>query len=134
MTAPLVSGFRDGLQRGELLIQKCNTCGAFNMYPRYACPRCQLESLSWQRASGRGTLHSFTVLRAGAPEGFEADLPYALGVVKLIEGVQLLGRLLPDADGQWSHYHCDQPVQFAAPPAGPAMNRPCAWFQHARDL
>ena len=133
MIAPLVSAFRDGLQRGELLIQKCSACGALNMYPRYACPRCQSESLSWQRASGRGMLHSFTILRAGAPEGFEADLPYALGVVKLMEGVQLLARLLPDADGQWASYRCDQRLQLAAPPAGSAQHRPCAWFEQARD-
>jgi uncharacterized OB-fold protein len=133
MIAPLVSAFREGLQRGELLLQKCDSCGALNMYPRYACPQCQSESLAWHKASGHGVLHSFTVLRAGAPEGFESELPYALGVVKLTEGVQLLGRLIPDADGQWTSYRCEQKMQFAVPPAGPAQHRPCAWFQHARE-
>jgi uncharacterized OB-fold protein len=73
-------------------------------------------------------LHSFTVLRAGAPEGFEKDLPYALAVVKLSEGVQLLGRLLPDATGDWKNYRCDDRVQFKAAPPASAAERPCAWF------
>ena len=132
MTAPIVKDFRAGLARGELLVQKCNSCGKLNMYPRYACPHCQSESLGWQKASGRGILHSYTVLRVGAPQGFEEDLPYALGVVKLDEGVQLLGRLVPDADGEWSSYSCDDTVEFA--PVSPDLveQRPCAWFKSVK--
>jgi hypothetical protein len=131
MTAPIVAAFREGLKRGELLIQKCDSCGRLNMYPRYACPFCQSERLTWQRSTGRGTLHSFTVLRAGAPEGFEADLPYALGVVKLDEGVQLLARLLPDAEGIWEGYACDQRVEFASPGQHGRRESLCAWFGKA---
>lgn len=132
MTGPIVKDFRAGLARGELLVQKCNSCGKLNMYPRYACPHCQSESLGWHKTSGRGILHSYTVLRVGAPQGFEEDLPYALGVVKLEEGVQLLGRLVPDADGEWSSYACDDPVEFA--PVSPDLveQRPCAWFKSVK--
>jgi uncharacterized OB-fold protein len=92
---------------------------------------CQSEELTWEHSTGRGVLHSFTVLRMGAPQGFEADLPYALGVVKLTEGVQLLARLVPDADGSWSGYACDQQVVLAAAPANQPVYRPCAWFRRA---
>jgi uncharacterized OB-fold protein len=131
MTEKPVDVFRRHLESGELVIQKCAACGAFVMYPRHACPACQSEELGWQRASGRGVLHSFTVLRLGAPQGFEVDLPYALGVVKLAEGVQLLARLLPDADGGWSAYACDQPVLLAPPPVQQPVYRHCAWFRRA---
>lgn len=124
----IVLEFRAGLARGELLLQHCNDCGRLNMYPRHACPFCQSTSLGWKQSAGRGKLHSFTVLRVGAPEGFEADLPYALAVVKLDDGVQLLGRLLPDADGDWHGYRCDDIVQFAPMPAESVKRRPCAWF------
>jgi uncharacterized OB-fold protein len=120
--------FRAGLERGALLVQKCNDCGKLNMYPRHACPHCQSLSLGWHQSAGRGVLHSFTVLRAGAPEGFEGDLPYALGVVKLDEGVQLLARLRPDSDGEWHSYRCDDHVQFTPIRASTAAHRPCAWF------
>jgi uncharacterized OB-fold protein len=129
---PMVSQFRDGLARGELLLQKCDSCGKLNMYPRYACPHCQSQSLGWEKASGRGMLHSFTVLRIGAPAGFEADLPYALGVIKLEEGVQLLARLLPDAHGEWTEYRCDAPVEFVTGPPSQPVYRPCAWFRGVR--
>jgi len=131
MIAPMVAAYREYLAKGELAVQKCGACGKLNMYPRYACPHCQSETLTWQKASGRGTLQSFTVLRMGAPEGFETDLPYALGVIKLEEGVQLLARLLPDAQGAWTSYACDQPVELAPPPAGQPIPRPCAWFRKA---
>jgi uncharacterized OB-fold protein len=128
MSNPIRDEFRAGLARGDLLLQRCNDCGKLNMYPRHACPHCQSLSLGWQPSAGRGVLHSFTVLRAGAPEGFEGDLPYALGVIKLDEGVQLLARLLPDPDGNWQSYHCDDPVQFKAASPESAAHRPCAWF------
>lgn len=133
MTSLIVAEFRDGLARGDLLIQRCNECSRLNMYPRYACPHCQSQALGWQRASGRGVLHSFTVLRLGAPEGFENDLPYAVGVVKLDEGVQLLARLAPDSDGDWNSYRCDDLVTFVPMSAEQVQRRPCAWFTRARS-
>ena len=132
MTHPIRDQFRAGLAQGELLLQKCADCDRLNMYPRHACPHCQSLSLGWAKAAGSGVLHSFTVLRAGAPEGFEGDLHYALGVVKLDEGVQMLARLTPDADGSWDSYRCDQRVVFE-PVSTQASNRPCAWFSGAAD-
>jgi uncharacterized OB-fold protein len=125
---PIVSAFREALGRGELLVQRCEDCGKLNMYPRHACPFCQSFRLGWAKSEGRGTLISYTVLRFGAPEGFEHELPYALGIVRLDEGVQLLCRLEPDADGGWNHFACDQPVAFVAKPAEEVQRRPCAWF------
>ena len=126
---PLVSAFRDSLANGQLIVQKCNACSKLNMYPRYACPFCQSENLGWQKVTGRGQLHSFTVLRLGAPQGFESDLPYALGVIKLEEGVQLLARLAPDEAGGWVSYKCDDRVEFVALPATQIALRPCATFR-----
>lgn len=125
-TSTIIQGFRDGLAQGSLLIQHCNSCDKVNMYPRYACPHCQSEDLGWQKATGNGTLMSFTILRGGAPEGFDDELPYALGVVRLAEDVQLLTRLTPDADGSWDSYACDQPVVFE-----PATDKKYATFGHA---
>ncbi|MBT3409372.1 MAG: hypothetical protein HOH70_06360 [Halieaceae bacterium] len=117
MTSQIVQDFKEGLGDGKLLIQRCNDCSHLALYPRYSCVACQSENLGWIPAEGSGVLHSFTVLRAGAPEGFEQDLPYALAVVQLDEGVQLLARLTPDSDGTWNHYQCDDRVVFSQPPA-----------------
>ncbi len=125
----IVSEFRAGLANGQLLIQNCTDCEQPNMWPRYACPHCQSENLGWRVSGGKGSLHSFCVLRQGAPEGFEEDLPYAIGVVKLDEGVQLAVRLVPDAPGDWESYSCDDRVEFLAVSAEQIEKRPVATFR-----
>ncbi|MCB2050930.1 MAG: OB-fold domain-containing protein [Novosphingobium sp.] len=125
----IVSDFRAGLASDELLVQTCNACGKPNMWPRYACPHCQSENLGWTRSAGQGSLHSFCVLRQGAPEGFEDDIPYAIGVVKLDEGVQLAVRLQPEGTEDWSAYQCDDRVEFV----GKDGARECAVFRKSSD-
>lgn len=126
----IVQHFHDGLAAGKLNIQRCNACGKLMLYPRYRCIDCHSDDLGWVEASGKGKLHSFTVVRAIPPTGFEDELPYGLGIVKLEEGVQLMGRLVPDAKtGDWSTYACDVEVRFCEQPAGVGKNRPVAWFQ-----
>ena len=87
------------------------------------------DQLGWLKSSGSGTLHSFCVLRQGAPEGHEADLPYALGVVKLDEGVQILARLGPNGADDWSAYACEDRVTFL----GKEDGRECARFGRSVD-
>ncbi len=130
-TPAIVADFRRGLKNGQLLIQNCGDCGKPNMWPRYACPHCQSDNLGWLQSSGKGVLHSFCVLRQGAPEGFEDDLPYAIGVVKLDEGVQLLARLESDDGDDWSAYNCDDAVEFVAVDGAEIGRRPCATFRRA---
>jgi uncharacterized OB-fold protein len=124
----LTDEYYAALGRGELVIQRCRDCSTNIMYPKYACPSCSGSELDWVLSGGTGTLHSYTVQRVGAPSGFEAELPYAVGVVKLDDGVQLLGRLHPDPDGGWDAYRCDDRVEFHA---APDRDRPIAWFRRA---
>jgi uncharacterized OB-fold protein len=130
---PLSDTYYEGLERGELLIQTCRGCGTDNMYPRARCPVCYEPELDWKRAAGRGSLYSYTVLRAGPPTGFEGELPYGLGVVRLEEGVQILGRLAKDDTGGWDAYECDVPVEFCAPPTRAEGRPPAAGFRLARE-
>lgn len=131
MTLPkIVTEFRAGLADGKLLVQHCNSCGKPNMWPRYICPHCQSNDLGWTESAGSGVLHSFCILRQGAPEGHEGDLPYALGVVKLDEGVQILVRLQPDGADDWSHYRCDDRVEFL----GKEEGRECARFRRTEAV
>lgn len=128
MTDSLTDEYYAALSRGELLVQRCETCGRNIMYPKYVCPFCTGDQLGWTQSTGTGVLHSFAVQRMGAPTGFEADLPYALAVIKLDDGVQLLGRLRPDGNGGWDSYRCDMRVRFDAVPD---EGRHIAWFQAA---
>lgn len=130
----IVEGFRDGLKQGELRIQTCNTCGTHIMYPRHRCISCGSNDLGWTVSSGRGVLHTFTVVRAVPPAGFEDELPYGLGVVKLEEGVQLMARLRSGPGDQgWDGYACNAPVVFSPADAASIEKRPVAWFAPAAD-
>lgn len=127
----IVKEFRGGLAEGKLLIQACNACQNKMLYPRHRCTKCHSDDLGWTEASGEGTLHSYTIVRAIPPAGFDDELPYGLGIVKLDEGVQLLARLTPGKAGDWSNYVCDAKVKFSRPPAGPGSERAVAWFELA---
>jgi len=63
------------------------------MPPRELCPNCHAHS--WQPVvlGGEGTIASFTVIRV-APRAHAADVPYAIAVVRLKEGVSILGRIV----------------------------------------
>ena len=124
----LTGPFGEALSRGELVVQKCNTCDARIMYPKYRCPDCFGNDLDWATSGGKGTLLTFTVLRAAPPSAFKVDVPYGIGIVRLEEGPQLMGRLHPGPDGTWDHYRCDAPVVFAPADAAEIAERPAAWF------
>ena len=122
MTTALTDEYYAALDRGELVIQQCGGCRTAIMYPKYVCPACGGTDLGWTPSTGRGVLHSFTIQRIGAPTGFEADLPYTLGVVKLDEGVQLLARLRP---------RCRRRLgQLPLRHAGPVRHDPGPWPPH----
>lgn len=132
-TAALTEPFYAALRRGELVAQHCKACNRNILYPRHVCPFCYEADLSWVQLSGLGVLHSLAVHRVGAPTGFDDDLPYAVGVVKLDEGVQLLGRLWPDDDGDWGAYTCDARVEFHGATGEEIEHRPVAWFRLCAD-
>lgn len=81
--------------RGELRFQRCDGpgCGRWRHPPRVACPECGSERWSWQRSSGRGTLYSWTVTHQPLAPGFADDVPYAVVVVELEEGVRLVSAI-----------------------------------------
>lgn len=78
--------------QGRLVLQACAACGRVRHYPRLLCSRCHSDQATWQPASGRGTLHSWTVSHHAFHPGFAEELPYTLVTVDLAEGVRALGR------------------------------------------
>jgi hypothetical protein len=88
-------------RRHELCLPWCVPCGAFFFYPRAACPSCLSGQIEWRRVSGRGRLHTFTLVHRG-PKGFPLPTPYVLAVVELDEGPRIMTNLVgvaatPDA-------------------------------------
>jgi uncharacterized OB-fold protein len=85
--------FWEAARRHELRLQCCRACGTWIFYPRGACPRCFSADLEWRRASGRGTLHTFTVVHRGL-KGFPIGPPYVIAIVELAEGPHLMTNLV----------------------------------------
>jgi uncharacterized protein len=85
--------FFERVRAGQLTALKCGSCGELAIPPRQLCPACHTRA--WQPVDlrGEGMIASFTIIRV-APRAHAGDAPYALAVVKLREGVSILGRLV----------------------------------------
>jgi uncharacterized OB-fold protein len=79
----------DGLKSGRLLLQKCGQCGKIRHYPRPVCDACYSFEVNWIEASGRGTVHSWTITHHAFNPGFKLEVPYILVTVDLDEGVRM---------------------------------------------
>jgi uncharacterized OB-fold protein len=82
-----------GVEVGELRVQRCTGCGKLRHYPRPVCDQCFCLDWDWVVATGRGRLHSWTVAHHPFHPGFADKLPYILAIVDLEEGVRALGRM-----------------------------------------
>jgi uncharacterized OB-fold protein len=82
----------EGVTAGELRIQRCQDCVRAVFYPRALCPHCSSTHLTWERASGHGTIYSYTVVhQAYGP--FAGQVPFVVALIDLEEGVRLLSRI-----------------------------------------
>jgi uncharacterized OB-fold protein len=77
--------FFEGAARGELVLQRCRSCGAFMWPVKPRCVECFAGELEWAPASGSAELYSFVVVHQRYP-GFEE--PYVLATVETSEGVR----------------------------------------------
>ena len=88
---PELQAFWDGTREQQLLLPRCTDCGTVFWHPRTTCPACLSESLTWEPASGNGTVHAVTVNHR--PER------YAVALVDLDEGPRLMSNVVGvDAD------------------------------------
>ncbi len=90
-------GYWEALARHELYFQRCRNCGTKRFYPRAVCTNCLSSAVEWVRASGRGTVYSFTVTHQNQSPGFREELPYVLAIVELDEGVRLTTNIVVGA-------------------------------------
>ncbi len=80
--------------RGELVLQRCRDCGSLQHRPRAVCVSCLSDRVGWERASGRGTVYSFTITHQNHAPPFREALPYVLADVALEEGPRVLANLV----------------------------------------
>jgi uncharacterized OB-fold protein len=90
-TVGLNGEFYAFLAAGELRLQRCAACSTWRHPPRIRCAHCGSRAVTWERASGRGHVFSWTVTHRAVDPAFTP--PYAILVVELEEGPRLVGNL-----------------------------------------
>jgi uncharacterized OB-fold protein len=117
--------FWEGTARGELLMQKCSSCGRLRFPPRPMCPRCQSLDNEWVPMSGRGTVWSFVIPHPPLLPAFAELAPYNVVVVALDEdpALRLVGNLVASPDGPINEIDSEtirigMPVRVVFQPAG----------------
>jgi len=90
---PETAPFWAGCAEHELRLQHCQSCGHVQFPPRKLCSGCFSTEVSWEVASGRGSVRSWsTVVMPGAP-GFGDEVPYIAALIALDEGPTMLSVL-----------------------------------------
>jgi len=82
--------FWEACARHELYLQRCGACSTIRFYPRALCPSCLSSKTDYVRASGHGTVYTFTVTYQNQAAGFRDELPYVMAYVELDEGPRIL--------------------------------------------
>jgi uncharacterized OB-fold protein len=88
-----LKSFFEEARAGRLTGIRCTHCGELAIPPKEFCPGCQQRAWQPVPLAGTGTIASFTVIRV-PPRGAPVPAPYAVAVVRLDEGVSLLGRIV----------------------------------------
>lgn len=84
--------FWDGLDAGELRIQKCSGCEQLHHPPMVRCTACGSYDFGYTVASGRGRLYSFVEPKHPAFPAFDKD--YVVGLIELEEGVRIVSNVV----------------------------------------
>jgi uncharacterized OB-fold protein len=80
----------EGLNEGEIRLQRCDACSRVQFYPRSGCRYCGSTSLTWEAMSGHADVYTYTVVHRAPFEAFKEDVPYVIAVVELAEGPRLV--------------------------------------------
>lgn len=83
--------FYEFCARGELRLQRCAKCATWRHPPRHRCAVCGALEATWEPASRRGRVYSWTVTHDAIDPAFEP--PYAVVVVETDDGPRLVGGL-----------------------------------------
>ncbi|SDH50866.1 Zn-ribbon domain-containing OB-fold protein [Pseudonocardia oroxyli] len=84
--------FFAALDRGEFVLQRFPD-GTWQHYPRPPEMYPPDNRPDFAPASGRGTVHTFTVIRQMGVPYFKERLPYVVAIVETEEGVRLMGSI-----------------------------------------
>ena len=89
--------FADGIQREQLLGSRCDTCHQVYAPAIDWCGTCHRKIAACLALRGEGKLVAFTSTFIGPPwmnaAGFGREEPYCCGVIELLDGPRVVGRV-----------------------------------------
>jgi hypothetical protein len=91
---PESAPYWNAAKEGRLLIQRCESCGVAQHYPRPFCASCWSDQVAWEEASGRGTLYTYSVVYVNDLAPFNERLPYVAAAVDLEEGPRIMTNIV----------------------------------------
>jgi uncharacterized OB-fold protein len=118
-------GFWAAAARHVLAVQRCLNCGHLEHPPLGVCQVCRdpAPRFAFEPVSGKARLVSWTVMRDSFIPSFRADVPYAVGLVELVEqkGLRMIARL---ADGAGEPYAIGMPMEVGFDDVAPGVSLP----------
>ena len=111
--------FWEGVNAGQLRIQRCRTCGTLRHPPRPMCGSCRSTQWDTINASGRGEVYSYAIHHHPALPGIQ--LPLVVVLVALEEGVRFVSTLTGAGPDE---VHIGMPVELNFEDAGDGLTLP----------
>src|SRR5690625_5225040 len=75
------------------MLQRCQTCGKYQHYPRSMCSACWSQEWEWTPAQGRGSVWTFTTVHIPGHAAWSGETPYTIALVELEEGPRVMTRI-----------------------------------------
>jgi uncharacterized OB-fold protein len=75
----------EGARAHKLVLQHCKGCGLYNSEPRVICPVCHGDNFEWSQISGKGKIHSYSIVWQTTAKGFQDEVPYVVCIAQIDE-------------------------------------------------
>lgn len=88
----------EGTRRGELWVQRCRACRAWQWGPEWMCHACLSFDMGWEPVAGRGVIYSWERAWHPVHPALKTHGPYIVVLVELPDagGIRMLGNLIGD--------------------------------------
>jgi uncharacterized OB-fold protein len=86
----------EGTRRGELWVQRCRSCRAWQWGPEWICHACLSFDVGWERVDDSGRIYSWERVWHPVHPALKEHGPYVVVLVELPQagGIRMLGNLL----------------------------------------
>jgi len=83
-----------GLREGEVRLQYCKKCDAYQFYPRPICAGCWSSDIEWRPVQAAGAVYSYSVPGFTPHPSFKERMPYIVALVDLDVGVRIMANII----------------------------------------